>query len=573
MQIVNNVSDVFDRYLQRLEKKTSIQTAFENEDVFEFEPVPLDVFITDKAFLGLPPLSSKQKEFVEYATQIYEPKELARLGWKRLRYVNVVLALWGKGSGKDFVSRIILLRLVYLLLALKNPQAYLYKSPTMSVGSERIDMLNTAVNAKQAESVFFAPLRKYVKNSPFFKSRCNVLSGELRFDKGIYLLSGHSEAESHEGLNLLAVVLDEIAAFKTDDEIELMRSKSVRKTMPMSASALYDFAMSTITTRFPKVGKVILLSYPRFEGDFITTKYRELKNDSKAFVSFGATYEVNPTKKKKDFEAEKKRNPLRYYARIECKPAVAEDAFFRNLEAVKKAFRKDLPNPVDMEVNRIRSWFICSDNYIRFAHVDLAKNRCRAAFAFVHAYGMDKRIAYTFDEVERTRKQTIVMLPLLKVDLIMYYEAPPGGEIDFSRVMDDIIDVIENRNFTTGLITFDGYNSLQMQQTLRQRGISVGDLSVDRNRKAYDALQDIVYDGRLISYYHPILVEQELPYLVDYRGTKIKHRLGRGKDGADALAGAVFNCIQSEMWGEMKIWTGGNIDDDWKQAIKQQPFE
>jgi len=104
-------------------------------DIFEFEPVPLDIFIRDKAYLGLPKLSPRQFDAVEIATQMYFPNTLRELKWRRKRYVNELVLCWGKGSGKDYVSRIIHLRIVYLLLALKNPQAYYYH-PDHPVGIE-----------------------------------------------------------------------------------------------------------------------------------------------------------------------------------------------------------------------------------------------------------------------------------------------------------------------------------------------------------------------------------------------------------------------------------------------------
>ena len=210
-------SSVFEKAIGRLDKTIKQSKQYGAAD-FEFEPVSLDVFVKDKAFLGLPPLGERQREAVEFATQVYFPETMKELGWKQHRYVKEIVLLWGKGSGKDFISRVIHLRIAYLLLCLRNPQAY-YFHPDMQVGMEHIHLLNTASTKEQAGNVFFSPLRRYVKNSPFFRTKAQVLTSEIRFEKGIFVYSGHSEAEAHEGLNLIAVVLDEIAAFKTEDEV------------------------------------------------------------------------------------------------------------------------------------------------------------------------------------------------------------------------------------------------------------------------------------------------------------------------------------------------------------------
>jgi len=542
------------RIFQRAIDKMGAEEKHSREDssIFEFDPVPLKEFIRGKRFLGLPELSPKQYEAIDYATQIYYTDTLKKLGWKRLRYVNELVLLWGKGSGKDFVARVMLMRIAYLLLALKNPQAYFY-SPDMSCGSESIHMLNTASTKDQAANVFFSPLRRYVKNSPFFKDRAEVLTSEIRFEKAITLISGHSEAEAQEGLNLIIVVLDEIAAFKTDEEVADLKRTRLRKNIPMSANSLHDLAMTSIM-RFPKVGKVVSLSFPRFKGDFITTRYDEGKNDSKIYTSFGSTFDINPTKKASDFAHEKKRNPIRYACRILCEPKVAEDAFFKNHVAIKRAFNPDLPNPIEMETGRYKSWFQCKDNFLRFGHVDLAKNRCRAAFSFVHAYDVKQETIEVEDEKGKKEIVTVDM-PLLKMDVLAYFEAPPGGEVNFARIQSMLIEFVEQRGFYVALLTFDGYQSLQMMQAMQARGLEVDAQSVDRTREAYETLQDALYEGRFISYYNKILVEDELPFLVDWKGTRIEHRTGRGKDGSDAVAGAVNNCVKEEGWGNIDFWS------------------
>lgn len=520
--------------------------------IFEFEPMPLAAFIKDKSFLGLPPLSPKQFDAVEVATQVYFPQTMKLLGWQKRKYVNELVLLWGKGSGKDYISRIIHLRVAYLLMALKNPQAY-YFHKDMPVGVEPFHLLNTATTKEQAANIFFAPLRKMIQKSPFFRARGQVLVGQVKFEKSIYLVSGHSEAEAQEGMNLFIAILDEIAAFKTDEEVADIARLRLRKNMPQSANSIYDFAHSSRVTRFPRAGKVILLSFPRFKGDFITTKYDEGKKNSKVYTSFGSTFDVNPTKKLSDFDDEKKRNPVRYKCRILCQPGLAEDAFFRNEGAIQRAFKHELDDPVDHQTKRIKTTFRCEHNFLCYGHVDLAKNRDRAAFCLVHAYDVVEHEVPMEDEDKK-----IIQLPMIKTDILRYYEAPPGGEVNYNEIMDDITMLYDDRGFNLDLLTFDGYQSVQMMQTLEDRGIRVDNLSVDRTREPYESWQDALYDGRFVCYYSKILVEEEIPFLIDCKGKKIEHRREGAKDGADAVAGAVHNCIVEEGWGSMDVWHGGN---------------
>jgi len=557
MQLPSNLLDEAISRLDRAEE-ASPQTG----DVFEFEPVPLDVFLRDKTYIGVPKLSKIQYRAVEAATQIYFPKTLYELGWKKGPYYKELVYLWGKGSGKDFISRIILLRVAYLLLALKNPQAYFW-GEDQQVGVEKIHMLNTATTKEQASNCFFSPLRDYAKRSPFFKRRGVIETRNIKFEKGIYLVSGYSGAESQEGMNIIIGILDEIAAFKTDDEVAELQRQRMRKNIPMSASAVFDFVSSTVQTRFPKVGKVVLLSFPRFKGDYITTAYEEGKKDPKVFTSKAATFEVNPIVKEKDFAREKRKNPDRYASRILCDPTVAEDAFFKNKVALDEAFDVKRPDPVDHFTNRFKSWFQCQDHFPRFGHCDLAKDRCRAAFAFVHAYDFVNN-----RDVSEDGKVLTTRVPLIKLDVIMYFEASPGSWIDYIEIQDRILEFTDERGFPIELLTFDGYQSIQMMQTLEGEGIPVGEQSVDRTRDAYESWQDAIYEKRFKAYYHKILVEEEIPNLIDWKGRKIEHRKGRGKDGSDAVAGAVHNCVLSEnQLGNLDIWTSKGEEDNAKREI------
>ncbi len=72
-------------------------------EIFSEEPVDLTTFVTDKRFLGNPPLSAVQYEFLRHMEQIYflPTYELMRQEfgeyWKPVRQVNFLYVQWGKG--------------------------------------------------------------------------------------------------------------------------------------------------------------------------------------------------------------------------------------------------------------------------------------------------------------------------------------------------------------------------------------------------------------------------------------------------------------------------------------------
>jgi hypothetical protein len=186
------------------------------ENIFSEEPVDLTTFVQDKKFMGSPALSPVQFEAVRHAERIFYPELYPLMGehfdpyWSEpVRMVNFVNLQWGKGSGKGHVCRTISMRVAYLLLCLRSPQEY-FGMP----GQDSIHLLNVAMNAQQAQRAFFDPIEKLVRTSPWFKDKAAPTRGAIVYDKNVEAISGHSEAESQEGLNLLLGVADEIDGFR-----------------------------------------------------------------------------------------------------------------------------------------------------------------------------------------------------------------------------------------------------------------------------------------------------------------------------------------------------------------------
>ena len=501
------------------------------QDELVEEPVSIEVFVKDKKYLGLPDLSEIQTEIVRHSTQIFRKPTLIKLMGeeKGTEYYNnytdnEVICMLGKGSGKDHCSRISIAYSSYLLHCLRDPLGYYGKAHGVY-----IDLLNLAVNAQQAQRVFFEPLKNLLLSSPYF----NSVGFEPRvseiffFSRPVRLFSGHSESEGWEGYEVLTIVLDEIAAFKTDSELKGdTRAKG-------SASAIYNMSKLSVMSRFPEVGKVILLSFPRYKGDFIQQRYynsRE-KKEPKTWTIKAATWEVNPTIKREQLESEYIRNPIEAKARFECEPPSMEDAYFRDENLVRKAFNY-ADNPLDEE-GRFHPWFNNSDSHRRFIHVDLGLKRDRSALCMTHCSGI----------TEIKTSMGIEKLPVINVDLIYSWQAEPGEEINFASVRQMIIDLC--RRFDVGLVTFDRWQSVEMIQSLRALGVNADFHSVKKTD--YDTLMTAIYDTRLRGYWDNHLVEDELLKLRLFSNNRIDHPNSGSKDMADALAGSVFAAASNIM--------------------------
>ena len=498
-----------------------------SHDELDMEPVPIDVFVGDRRYLGLPPLSDIQTEIVKMSTQIFNVETLKKLhGDEEGQYIydtytqNEVICQLGKGSGKDHCARITMAYTIYLLHCLRDPLGYYGKATGVY-----IDLLNLAVNAQQAQRVFFEPFKNLLLSSPWFNDQGFEprVSEIFFFSRPVRCFSGHSESEGWEGYEVMTVILDEISAFKTDAELKGdVRSKG-------SASAIYNMSKLSVMSRFPEVGKTILLSFPRYRGDFIQQRYDAsiASNEPKTWAIKAATWEVNPTIERHQLESEYIRNPVEARARFECEPPHMEDAFFRDADLVRSAFNFT-EDPIE-EDGSFKPWFNGSDNFTRFIHVDLAVKRDRAALSMVHCPGL-KSINTGLGAEQ---------LPVMNVDLVYSWQAQPGAEINFSQIRAMILDLC--RRFSVAIVSFDQWQSVEMIQSLRAMGINADFHSV--KKADYDTLMTSIYDKRLRGYWNEILVENELLKLKLMHGNKIDHPASGSKDLADAVAGAVFQSV------------------------------
>jgi len=339
-------------------------------DDFSEKPANLEDFVTSKDYLGLPPLSKYQYEMIRASTQIYKRETLHSIYgeeegekiWKQT-CSEVILQL-GKGSGKDYTSTIACAYMVHLLLCLEDPARYYGKPP-----GDAIDIINIAINAIQANRVFFKGFNQRIEKSPWFQGKYIAKANMVEFDKSVTVHSGHSEREAWEGYNVLVVILDEISGF----ELESTSGHDQAKT----ASAIYKMYRASVNSRFPDFGKVILLSFPRFKNDYIQQKYNEAVAEKEVvlrhhkfkvdpdlpdgtegnefemeweedhIVSYKVprmyalkrpTWEINPTRIIDDFTIDFYTDPTDALSRFACMPPDATDAFFKSRVVIEKAF-------------------------------------------------------------------------------------------------------------------------------------------------------------------------------------------------------------------------------------------
>ena len=526
---------------------------------FEENPVDVKTFVESPDYLGQPPLSIIQYDIVEAMSQIYRKEDLQSLmgteqGEKHFaKYTkNEIILQLGKGSGKDFVSTVACAYVVYKLLCLKDPARY-YGKPA----GDAIDIINVAINAEQAKNVFFKGFKTKIEKSPWFAGKYDPKVNSIGFNKSITVYSGHSERESHEGLNLFMAVLDEISGFAT----EVGTGNDQGKT----ADNIYKAFRGTVDSRFPDLGKVVLLSFPRYNGDFISKRYEDVIMEKEVierrhkfvineelpegpdnefeivweedhilsykyprmFALKRPTWEVNPTRKIDDFKIAFLTDIGDAMMRFLCTPTYSSDSFFKQKDKLEKCMT--LRNPIDSH-RRFDPGFKPDPEKIYYVHADLAQkhDKCAVAIAHVERW-VNIQVIKDYEQVA----------PIVVVDAVAWWEPRVEGPVDLSEVK-KWIQNLRREGFDIGMVTFDRWQSFDIQQELKAVGMRTDTVSVAK--KHYEDLAMMIYEERIAMPHIPLLLE-EMSELKIMKNNRVDHPRKKSKDLADAVCGAVFGAI------------------------------
>ena len=562
---------------------------------FAETPVNAKTFVEGEDYLGQPPLSQTQYDIIEAMSQIYRKEDLIDLMgaeegaryYKKYTKNEIILQL-GKGSGKDFTSTVACAYIVYKLLCLKDPARYFGKP-----SGDAIDIINVAINAQQAKNVFFKGFKTKIEKSPWFQGKYNPKAESIEFDHAITVYSGHSERESHEGLNLILAVLDEISGFAN----EVGTGNDQGKT----ADNIYKAFRASVDSRFPDLGKVALLSFPRYPGDFISQKYDavilekealhkthkfiindelpeemvgnslEIEWDEDQIISYKypgvfalkrPTWEVNPTRKIDDFKIAFMTDLGDAMQRFACVPTYSSDSFFKQVEKVRSCMT--IRNPID-SYKRFDETFKPDPTKKYYVHADLAQKHDKCAVAIAH---VDKWVNI---QVIKDYQQ---VAPVVVVDAVVYWEPKIEGPVNLSEVK-LWIQNLRRQGFDIGMVSFDRWQSFDIQNELKQVGIRTETVSVAK--KHYEDMAMLIYEERLAMPAIELLFE-ELTELKIMKNNRVDHPRKSSKDLADAVCGAIFGAIShtpKDLDQEIEIHTFRDrpkVDNPFANVIEYKPM-
>lgn len=547
-----------------------------SSNVWEEIPVPLEEFIYSKEYLAHPPLSDVQMDIAHSMSQILKKETLDELYdeataehlWSITK--KDLFLLLSKGSGKNTITQIAFLYIIYQLLCMRSPQEY-YGKPL----DDNIDIVNMATNARQAVNGFFNKTKAMVKSCQWFNGKWQERTNDLRFDKFVTLHSLHSRPESAEALNIIACCLDEIDSPDIDGE------------------EMFNYLSGTVTSRYPILGKVACLSFARSSDGFIMTRYDDCvaekivhqfshtyklkpelpdgmeeneftinwtedevlsyKYDNVLALKFPA-YKVNPTMSLENYKMSCYQNlddaMMRFFA---VAPNAENDAFFKNHPKLEAAFSNH------NGWNQKTEEFEISNEYSKeyYIHVDLAKKIDRAAIAMGHVE--------RYVQIDLGAEQ-LSPSPVVQIDLLRYWAPTQTQEVDFAEVRDFIIEL--NKRFNVRKVTFDQWGAHQMVEHLIAAGVNAEKFSL--SVPEYNELRLTIGEQRIEGPEDAELLT-EMKNLVVNKVGKIDHKPGYHNDLTEAVCGATVHCVRSATgMAEVEILTMADLNDKMEQSKHYQ---
>lgn len=492
---------------------------------YEHRPVGVREFITSEIYLNAK--DDCWPAVLEDLEQIFD-RPVTDL--KISSYLEIIRKM-GYGSGKGFRITFAFCYVAYRLACFRDPQKIYGQAKGATLA-----LVNGAITGDHAKKIIFGDISERIKNSPWFQANLrpdeNILS-ELRFPKHIVIFPGSSSEVAPVGYNIFFFNIDEAAFFKETETRDAARS-------------IYDTGRKRVKSRFGDLGICSAISSPSHMDNFIEQKTEEALTDKTISSKEGPTWENKP----KDIEAikagdyfELQHPRTRDIIKI---PNVYKQDFKKNPQAAWRDFGAVAsaaldPYFADDEIERIRAamergrdighWR--QANLLRGAvyhiHIDLGLVRDACGFVMARADGekmivdLVLRIVCARRAIELDRKQQ-------RYDMVI-----GDREVKIDEVR-EIVFGLQEMGFVIGMVSMDGFQSVDTRQQFEKKGIPCALVSVDRDTSAYDTLKSLINTDKFETVNHSHALK-ESKSLELKKGKKVDHAPGASKDLMDGYAG------------------------------------
>jgi hypothetical protein len=318
----------------------------------------------------------------------------------------------------------------------------------------------------------------------------------------------------------------------TDQKLD----EAAREERRRGSSPIFVFDKTTWDVK--PAGTFSGATFPVFAGDE-TRSPRVLTGEDATAIDQSLIVDV-PVEYRPDFEMDL----VSALRDIAGRSTQASHPFLMNTEAVAACFgrRRSIFSRADVDFVEtdlaLHTRNIKDPQHPRWIHIDLALTGDSAGFAIGHVP--------RFTNIKRGNE--IERLPVVVIDGTLEIRPPKGGEIQIWKVR-DLIYLLSDAGMNIRWVSFDGFQSADSIQILRQKGLMTGIRSMDRSPKGYELLKTALYDGRVEVPEDPKLLAELRMLERDTRTGKIDHPTHGSKDVADALAGVVSEItLRREVW-------------------------
>lgn len=515
--------------------------------------------------------------------------------------INEIILTGSIGGGKTTFMTFCFLRLLYEISCYDNPHALYGLMPGTT-----ILLAYLSLNREIAEATGYGDLRSLLDSVPYFKEhfpRNYRLSNDIHWpDKNIKVSAG-SRISHTIGTNLIGAALDESNFGVSGDAGEgianISRAQKIYSSLRIRGEQRFslngiDYSLS------------ILISSATTANSFTETRLSQTAGNPHVYHINSVAYEVAPWKYSNEkfvvFIGNEQLDPcvvdntatlnnifdslhlphvhdvdvMEYVTNLEDQ----HKSFFRFVPTnFKQSFETDIIKSLQdicgVSVNAIGRLFTarryyneCIDpqlthpfiqdefvlstgsdikgiDYLktdwkplnpdmpRFVHVDQSTTSDKTGICMCHIGGMK--------EINGENK------PIIIIDFMLAINPPLAPEkIHIAKCRELVTDIVKKYHLRIGKITYDTFASVESIQQLQQEGYNAEFQSVDRTCEAYLSLCNLFYEKRIQLYSYPKF-ETEFFNLQHYRAKgKIDHLPEYSKDCSDAVAGAIFNAMNSE---------------------------
>ncbi len=488
-----------------------------------------------------------------------------------------LVLVWGRRSGKDFVTSIIALYEAMKLLECEGGDPY----KMYELGDANTINIITIANSQEQAKLAFAEMRAKLLKSKYFKDKFhsdgftansiylltpadkieNIERKEKKLPQkkgSIGLVVGHSNSDSLLGMGCIVLLLDEVATYKNADKIyqAMMPTIATYNRREYATDENGDFIFDEFgqkqvhKTHYD--GKLISISSPRGKEGKFYEFYKNAPDTANRLMMRLSTWEVTPQRRK---ELRKE-----FAAMTEGEFNMEFGAEFSGI-GLENFFSEDQVNSCFIGHNCNLVEMGRPGNHVYFAHFDPATSSHNYALVVLH-----KEFFMNPD----TKKADFMVI----VDHVKYWHPSEGKPLDVFEITDYLIGL--KRRFRLGLLTYDQFSSQECILKLRKASIPNKLIRFNRSMKMsiYKELENLINGGRLLipCQAETSLLQTEMIELrrkFDGQGFKVTPmQEGDGAktdDIVDCLAGACYSAIEKQIsrlpGGRMAQSPGGSNND------------